>query len=744
GDVLSSLNTAGPTATPVYSRRTAGAAGIPATVSFAAVPAAGDIDGDGDTDLVFGGGDGVLRVALNTAGPAALAAFSAVTLNPYGLTDIGDNAAPTLGDVNGDGDMDLLVGRTDGTVAYFENTAGPAATPAFALRTGAANPLAALDVGFSSAPHLVDLDGDGDLDVLVGAVDGTVSTLTNTAGPRVAPAFGAATAGAFGLADIGYGSVPATGDLDGDGDVDVLVGTSPGAVAQYRNDGTAGTLTAVLNGPAGWRLLASPAPASPLNELLGAQVWTQGVAAGADSPAGTSNVLLYDETLSGTLGSGYVTPATLAAPAGAGRGIYVYVYDDADFRATAPDIQFPFPKTLSVTGPTALVDFDWGAGLDAPLTYTDTPAAATDDGWNLLGNPFASWFDWDGAERTGVGAAVYVYDPATAAYRSYSGGIGALAGGIVGPLQGFWVQTTAASPTLTLRPSASSGGPLYREGSAPTVVSLRLRPGTGSALPPTVASEAFLALGVDGAEAGLDALDAVALVPPAQAYVLLSTAVGGPPSDTPPVALSIDARPALTGTLTVPLDVSAVAGGAGAGGPLVLDWPGLALPDGWRATLHDRDTDTTVELVPDGTYAFTLDAAAGRPDATDRDGVPTDLLVAPMAARGGSGRFTLIVAPAGLVAGEPDAPAVLALSAPRPNPTSGAARVRLDQPEAAHVTVSVYDALGRRVAVVWDGDLGAGTHELDISAGHLAPGVYVIRAVVQGGQTLVSRLTVTS
>ncbi|HEX9953434.1 MAG TPA: hypothetical protein VGB53_16820, partial [Rubricoccaceae bacterium] len=47
GEVLSSLNTAGPTATPVYTRRAAGAAGIPAAVSFAAVPSAGDIDGDG-------------------------------------------------------------------------------------------------------------------------------------------------------------------------------------------------------------------------------------------------------------------------------------------------------------------------------------------------------------------------------------------------------------------------------------------------------------------------------------------------------------------------------------------------------------------------------------------------------------------------------------------------------------------------------------------------------------------------
>ena len=231
GQVVSAINTAGPSAPPVYAARPAGAAGLPAAVGFAAVPAFGDIDGDGDTDVLFGTGDGSFRVALNTAGPGAVAQFSSVTTNPIGLTNVGRNSAPTLGDVDGDGDLDLLAGRADGTVAWFEQTAGPGAAAAYTPRTGAANPLDALDVGFSSAPHLVDLDGDGDLDLLVGNVDGVLALLDNTAGPGAAPVFAAPVVSPAGLDDVGYGAVPTAADLDDDGDTDVVVGTSPGAVA---------------------------------------------------------------------------------------------------------------------------------------------------------------------------------------------------------------------------------------------------------------------------------------------------------------------------------------------------------------------------------------------------------------------------------------------------------------------------------------------------------------------------------
>jgi hypothetical protein len=90
-------------------------------------------------------------------------------------------------------------------------------------------------------------------------------------------------------------------------------------------------------------------------------------------------------------------------------------------------------------------------------------------------------------------------------------------------------------------------------------------------------------------------------------------------------------------------------------------------------------------------------------------------------------------------------PAVLALLAARPNPFTRATEIPLALPSPAAVDVAVYDALGRRVAVLSSGRLEAGEHALALDGSALAPGVYVVRAVVtpEGGATrvLTQRLT---
>ena len=70
-------------------------------------------------------------------------------------------------------------GTLGGTLRYFENT-GSAIAPAFTERTGAANPFNGVDVGNRSAPSFADLDGDGDLDAVIGEQDGTLNYFRNT------------------------------------------------------------------------------------------------------------------------------------------------------------------------------------------------------------------------------------------------------------------------------------------------------------------------------------------------------------------------------------------------------------------------------------------------------------------------------------------------------------------------------------------------------------------------------------
>ena len=60
------------------------------------------------------------------------------------------------------GDLDLVVGDDGGKLNYFENT-GTSTASAFVARTGSANPFDGIDVGYSSAPALGDIDGDGTL-----------------------------------------------------------------------------------------------------------------------------------------------------------------------------------------------------------------------------------------------------------------------------------------------------------------------------------------------------------------------------------------------------------------------------------------------------------------------------------------------------------------------------------------------------------------------------------------------------
>lgn len=81
---------------------------------------------------------------------------------------------------------------------------------------------------------------------------------------------------------------------------------------------------------------------------------------------------------------------------------------------------------------------------------------------------------------------------------------------------------------------------------------------------------------------------------------------------------------------------------------------------------------------------------------------------------------------------EPALPTALLLGS-RMGP-SGAAQLRLELPEASHVSLDVFDTSGRRVDLVHEGELGAGTHEFAWTGegtGRVASGLYFVRAQVE-------------
>ncbi len=202
-------------------------------------PNLADIDGDGDLDLVVGENDGTLKYYQNT-GTTSNPAYEVKTgdSNPFNGIDVGYSSKPTLADIDGDGDLDLVVGENDGTLKYYQNT-GTTSNPAYEAKTGGSNPFNGIDVGLYSKPTLADIDGDGDLDLVVGESNGTLKYYQNT-GTTSNPAYEAKTGddNPFNGIDAGYSSSPILVDIDGDGDLDLVVGEFHGTLKYYQNTGT--------------------------------------------------------------------------------------------------------------------------------------------------------------------------------------------------------------------------------------------------------------------------------------------------------------------------------------------------------------------------------------------------------------------------------------------------------------------------------------------------------------------------
>ncbi len=190
-----------------------------------------------DLAAVLGNFDGTLFNYLNAMPHDAILKYRSGAASPTGALDVGDYSAPVLGDLDGDGDLDLVVGENNGTVLYFRNT-GTTTAPAFAQQTGAANPFNGISVGMHAAPALGDVDGDGDLDLILGALFNGLRYYKNT-GTSLAPTFVLQTSPITGLASNNSYTSPALADLDGDGDLDLTIGNVDGVLRYFKNTGTA-------------------------------------------------------------------------------------------------------------------------------------------------------------------------------------------------------------------------------------------------------------------------------------------------------------------------------------------------------------------------------------------------------------------------------------------------------------------------------------------------------------------------
>lgn len=191
-----------------------------------------DIDNDGDGDA-FTTSNGGIEYQENT-GTVSAPAFATTASNAFGFTYSYDYSVAEFNDLDNDGDLDLMLGNLYGDFLYYENT-GSASAPAFAAPVENGMGLAYIGQQYA-APTLGDIDMDGDLDILAGSEDGNFYYYENT-GTVSAPAFAASTFNPFGLIGIGdVYSTPTFVDLDADGDLDVMSHSKNGEFYYFKNN----------------------------------------------------------------------------------------------------------------------------------------------------------------------------------------------------------------------------------------------------------------------------------------------------------------------------------------------------------------------------------------------------------------------------------------------------------------------------------------------------------------------------
>lgn len=193
-----------------------------------------DLDGDGDLDLVYAVVTQSYRNVGSPTVPSWLRDDSLVSGVNYEQC-----MTACFADLDADGDLDLSVGRLNGelhALLYYENV-GSAAQPVWRWDL-TMNMYGSLPPGYVTCPELADLDGDGDFDLIL-ATTHNFFGYRNTGTPEVA-AWSEDGSLVEGLPSPSPTGDPCCGDLDGDGDLDLVIGGrwAEGPTRSFENTGT--------------------------------------------------------------------------------------------------------------------------------------------------------------------------------------------------------------------------------------------------------------------------------------------------------------------------------------------------------------------------------------------------------------------------------------------------------------------------------------------------------------------------
>ncbi|MBT8447448.1 MAG: VCBS repeat-containing protein, partial [Gammaproteobacteria bacterium] len=193
--------------------------------------AVGDVNGDGFDDVIALNGDTSSKLYLHNGTADPFAGVTAIVLNP----DTDSSFAAAIGDIDGDGDMDIVLGNggglSGGVNRLLLNDGNP--VPAFTSSTLTGDVFDTRDV------QIADMDADGDLDVVCGNIAQSDRLYLNNGS---ATPFSGVAGSDIGTETVNTGAI-ALGDLNNDGAMDIVAGNGAFFGAElnryYLNNGTA-------------------------------------------------------------------------------------------------------------------------------------------------------------------------------------------------------------------------------------------------------------------------------------------------------------------------------------------------------------------------------------------------------------------------------------------------------------------------------------------------------------------------